>query len=361
MKRMALTIVAVLLAAAAALAGDRTVHVYNWTDYIDKAILAEFEAETGIKVVYDVFDSNRTLETKLLAGNTGYDVVVPTGSFLARQIRARLFQPLDKSRLANIRHMDESIAARVRQWDPGNRYAVTYMWGTTGIGYDRAKVAARHPRAPTNSWSMLFDPKVVARFADCGVYLLDEPEEVVPAVLNYLGLDPASHDTAVIVRAEPVLKAVRPHVRAFHNTAQMDGLANGNACLAMGWSGDMLQARERAGAAGNETRIAYVIPEEGAQMWFDLMAIPADAPRPGNAHRFIDYILRPEVIAKASNHVFYANGNAAAKAHLDRELLEDPGVHPPPSVRKKLYVTHPYPVETEWFVTSLWNRIKEGR
>ena len=361
MKRMALTIVAVLLAAATGLAGDRTVHVYNWTDYIDEAILAEFEAETGIKVVYDVFDSNRTLEAKLLAGNTGYDVVVPTGSFLARQIRAGLFQPLDKSRLANIRHLDEAIAARVRQWDPGNRHAVTYMWGTTGIGYDRTKVADRDPRAPTGSWSMLFDPRVVARFADCGVYLLDEPEEVIPAVLNYLGLDPASHDTAVIARAEPVLRAIRPHVNAFHNTAQMDGLANGSVCLAMGWSGDMLQARERAGAAGNETRIAYVIPEEGAQMWFDLMAIPADAPRPGNAHRFIDYIMRPEVIARASNHVFYANGNAAATVHLDRELLQDPGVHPPPSVRKRLYVTHPYPAETERFVTSLWRRIKEGR
>lgn len=360
MKWIALMAAAVLLAATGSLAGEKRVHVYNWTDYIDESILDEFESETGIEVVYEVFDSNRTLESRLLAGNTGYDVVVPTGAFLARQIQAGLFQPLDKSRLANIRHLDEDIAARVRQWDPGNRYAVTYMWGTTGIGFDRTKVAARDPRAPTGSWRMLFDPKVVARFADCGVYLLDEPEEVIPAVLNYLGLDPASHDAAVIARAEPVLGAIRPHIRGFHNTAPLEGLASGDICVAMGWSGDMLQARERAGTAGNDTRIAYVIPEEGAQMWFDMMAIPADAPNPGNAHRFIDYIMRPEVIAKASNRVFYANGNAAATAHLNRELLEDPGIHPPPSVKKRLYVTHPYPAEVQRFVSSLWNRIKGG-
>ena len=361
MTRIALLAALVLLAAGGSPAEDKRVRVYNWTDYIDKQILAEFEAETGIEVVYDVFDSNRTLEARLLAGNTGYDVVVPTGAFLARQIRAGLFRPLDKSRLSNLRHMDETIAARVRQWDPGNRHAVTYLWGTTGIGFNRAKVAARDPRAPAGSWRMLFDPAVVSKFADCGVYLLDEPGEVIPAVLNLLGLDPASHDIDVIERAEPVLRAIRPHIRGFHNTAQLDGLADGSICLAMGWSGDMLQARERAGDAGKGPRISYVIPDEGAQMWFDMMAIPADASRPENAHRFIDYLMRPEVIAKASNHVLYANGNAAATALLNRELLEDPGIHPPPAVRERLYVTHPYPAEAQRFVTALWSRIKSGQ
>ena len=359
--RIALMAAMVLLAVVGALAEEKRVRVYNWTDYIDKAILVEFTAETGIEVVYDVFDSNRTLEARLLAGNTGYDVVVPSGAFLARQIEAGLFRPLDKSRLSNLRHMDEAIAARVRQWDPGNRYAVTYLWGTTGIGFNEANVAARNPGAPTGSWRMLFDPAVVSKFADCGVYLLDEPGEVIPAVLNHLGLEPASHDVAVIARAEPVLRAIRPHVRGFHNTAQMDGLADGSICLAMGWSGDMLQARERASAAGQATRISYVIPDQGAQMWFDMMAIPADAPHPDNAHRFIDYLMRPEVIAKASNHVFYANGNAAATPHMRSELLEDPGIYPPPAVRKKLYVTQPYPADTQRFVTSLWSRIKGGQ
>ena len=359
-KRILLTAAAVLLAVTGSLAEDGRVHVYNWTDYIDKRILVEFEAEAGIRVVYDVFDSNRTLEARLLSGNTGYDVVVPSGGFLARQIQAGLFQPLDKSRLPNLRHMDGTIAARVRQWDPGNRYAVTYMWGTTGIGFDSAKVAARDPGAPTGSWRMLFDPAVVSKFADCGVVLLDEPGEVIPAVLNFLGLDPASQDVGVIARAEPVLKAIRPHVRGFFNAAQIDRLAGGEVCLVMGWSGDMLQARKRASEAGNDVRIVYAIPDEGAQMWFDMMAIPADAPRPANAHRFIDYLMRPEVIAKASNHVLFANGNAAATAHLNPELLADPGIYPPASVRDKLYVTQPYPAEVERFMAVLWSRIKGG-
>ena len=360
MNRIALTAAAVLLAVTGTLAEDKRVHVYNWTDYIDEQILVEFEAETGIKVVYDVFDSNRTLEAKLLSGNTGYDVVVPSGGFLARQIQAGLFQPLGKGRLPNLHHMDETIAARVRQWDPGNRYAVTYMWGTTGIGFNRSAVAARHPDAPTGSWRMLFDPAAVAKFADCGVVLLDEPEEVIPAVLNFLGLDPASQDIDVIARAEPVLKAIRPHVRGFFNAAQIDQLANGEVCLVMGWSGDVLQARQRASEAGNDIRIVYAIPDEGAQMWFDMMAIPADAPHPANAHRFIDYLMRPEVIAKASNHVFFANGNAAATAHLNPELLADPGIYPPASVRDKLYVTQPYPAEVQRFMAALWSRIKGG-
>ncbi len=361
MNRITLTAAAVLLAVTGTLAEDKRVHVYNWTDYIDEQILVEFEAETGIEVVYDVFDSNRTLEARLLAGNAGYDVVVPTGAFLARQIQAGLFRPLNKSRLSNLRHMDGSIAARVRQWDPGNRYAVTYMWGTTGIGFNRAKVAARHAGAPTGSWRMLFDPAVVSKFADCGVILLDEAEEVIPAVLNFLGLDPASHDMDVIARTEPVLRAIRPYVGGFHNAAQIDKLSSGEVCLAMGWSGDMLQARERAREVGNDAGIVYTIPDEGAQMWFDMMAIPADAPHPENAHRFIDYLMRPEVIAKASNHVFFANGNAAATAYLSPELLEDPGIHPPASVREKLYVTQPYPAEVQRFMTALWSRIKGGQ
>ena len=354
----AVSAVAAFLAAATALAEDAVVNVYNWSDYIDEEILAEFEAETGIKVVYDVFDSNNILETKLLTGSTGYDVVVPSGTFLARQIQAGVFQKLDKSRLPNIGNMDEAIMARVRQWDPENSHAVNYMWGTTGFGLNTQKIAARDANAPTGSWRLLFDPEVVSKFADCGVYLMDEPDEVIPAALNFIGEDPDSHDTDVIAKAEPVLMAIRPHIRRFHNAAQINDLANGDICLAMGWSGDMLQARDRAYEAENDVEIEYVIPDEGALMWFDMMAIPADAPHPGNAHRFIDYIMRPEVIAKASNYVFYANGNAAATAHLDPELIEDPGIYPPDTARARLYVTSPYPAEVQRFVTRLWTRVK---
>ena len=284
---------AALLAATTAFAEEEAVvNVYNWSDYIDEEILTEFEAETGIKVVYDVFDSNNILETKLLTGSTGYDVVVPSGTFLARQIQAGIFQPLDKGQLANIGNMDETIMAVVGQWDPGNQYAINYMWGTTGFGYNIDKIAERDAEAPTGSWGMLFDPDVVSKFADCGVYMMDEPDEVVPAVLNYIGEDPNSHDTDVIAKVEPVLLAIRPHLRRFHNSAQINDLANGDICLTMGWSGDMLQARDRAWEAENNVEIAYVIPDEGALSWFDMMAIPADAPHPGNAHKFLDYIMR---------------------------------------------------------------------
>ncbi len=347
-----------LVFAATATAEEPVVNVYNWSDYIDEEILTDFEAETGIKVVYDVFDSNNILETKLLTGNTGYDVVVPSGTFLARQIQAGVFRKLDKEKLSNIGNLDPEVMARVRQWDPQNDYAVNYMWGTTGFGFNTEKIAERHAEAPTGSWRMLFDPDVVSRFADCGVYLMDEPDEVIPAVLNYIGEDPKSHDTEVIAKAEPVLMAIRPHIRRFHNSAQINDLANGDICLTMGWSGDMLQARDRAAEAGSGVAIEYAIPAEGALMWFDMMAVPADAPHPGNAHRFIDYILRPEVIAKASNYVFYANGNAQATALLDEELIQDPGIYPPDEVKANLYVTNPYPARVQRFVTRLWTRVK---
>ena len=352
-------VAAALLAATTAFAEEEAVvNVYNWSDYIDEEILTEFEAETGIKVVYDVFDSNNILETKLLTGSTGYDVVVPSGTFLARQIQAGIFQPLDKSQLANLGNMDETIMSVVSQWDPDNQYAINYMWGTTGFGYNIDKIAERAPDAATSSWGMLFDPDVVSQFADCGVYMMDEPDEVVPAVLNYIGEDPNSHDTDVIAKVEPVMLAIRPHIRRFHNSAQINDLANGDICLTMGWSGDMLQARDRAWEAENNVEIAYVIPDEGALSWFDMMAIPADAPHPGNAHTFLDYIMRPEVIAKASNYVYYANGNAASTPLLDAEITEDPGIYPTEEARKGLYVTNPYPPKVQRFITRMWTRIK---
>ena len=250
--------------------------------------------------------------------------------------------------------------AQVRRWDPGNRFAVPYLWGTTGFAYDAAEIAARLANAPTQSWRMLFDPSVVSRFADCGVVLLDAPDEVVPAALNYLGENPDTHDVDVIAKAEPLLRAIMPFIRYLHNSSQIEDLANGEICLAMGWSGDMLQARRRARESGTDVAIHYTIPDEGALMWFDLMAIPADAPHPGNAHPFIDHILRPDIIARISNHVFYANANAQADPHLAPTLNGDPSIYPLPEVQTRLYVTRPYPASVQRFVGRLWAGVRDG-
>ena len=356
-----LTCAVALLTVSAAGAETAVVKVYNWSDYIDPDVVSGFEAETGIRVIYDVFDSNHTLEAELLAGNSGHDIVVPSGSFLARQRLAGVFRALDERLLPNLRHMSAEFMTQIRRWDPGNRHGVPYLWGTTGLGYDARQIAERDAAAPTNSWQMLFDPAVVSRFADCGVYVLDEPDEVIPAVLSFIGENPDSQDPDVIARAEPVLMAVRPHIRGFHNSEQIQALANGEICLAMGWSGDMLQARARSLEAGNDAEIRYVIPEEGALMWIDMMAIPADSPNPEHAHRFINYIMRPDVIAEISNHVFYANANAAAWPHLDAELIAEPGVHPSDEVRASLYIASPYPPEVQEFVSRLWARVRGAR
>lgn len=345
---------------AASAAEDKVVHVYNWSDYIDAAILKDFEAETGIKVVYDTFDSNDILETKLLTGQTGYDVVVPSGHFLARQITAGVFMTLDRSKLPNWKNLDPAVLSRTSIWDEGNQHAVPYMWGTTGFAYNAKKIKERMPDAPVDSLRMLFDPDVVAKFKDCGVYLMDEVDDVHQIVLNYLGEDGNSHDPKVLAKVVPVLKAVRPFIAKFHNSAQIDALANGDICLAMGWSGDMLQAKKRAIEANNGTDLAYVIPKEGALMWFDMLAIPADAPHPESAHAFIDYLMRPEVIAKASNVIFYANGNAAATALVDPAVTGDPAIYPPPDVMAKLFVVTPYNAKLQRAVTRQFATIKGG-
>ena len=358
--RIALLVAAVVGPLAAAPEESPRVSVYNWSEYIDEETLPEFESETGIAVTYDVYDSNTILERRLQEASAGYDVVVPSGSFLARQIQTGAFQELDKSRLGTLNNLDPTIMAQVQRWDPGNRFAVPYLWGTTGFTYDAGEIATRHVDAPTQSWRMLFDPGVVSRFADCGVVLLDGPDEVVPAALNYLGEDPDTHDANVIARAEPLLRAIRPFIRYFHNSSQIQDLANGEICLAMGWSGDMLQARRRATESETGVAVHYAIPDEGALMWFDLMAIPASAPHPGNAHRFIDHILRPNVTARISNHVFYANANALANPHLARALIEDPSIYPSSEVQTRLYVVRPYPANVQRFVDQLWARIRDG-
>ncbi len=354
------TAAALTAAFTVAASAQNVVHVYNWSDYIDEEILSEFEAETGIRVVYDVFDSNDMLETRLLAGSTGYDIVVPTGSFLARQIQAGVFQPLDKSKLPNIENMWPEIEERVAKYDPGNEYSINYMWGTTGIGYNVDMIEERMADAPLDSWDMIFDPEVIANFADCGIHMLDSADEMIPAALNYLGIDPDSKDPADFEKAGELLMQIRPHITKFHSSEYINALANGDICLAVGWSGDILQSRDRAEEADAGVTVEYVIPQEGAIMWFDQMAIPADAPHVENAHAFLDYLMRPEVIAKASNYVYFANGNLASKEFLNEDVIDDPAIYPDDATMSRLYTTTPYDSGAQRSLNRVWTRVKTG-
>ena len=354
---------AVMLAASTVLASaqERVVNIYNWSDYIDESILEDFTKQTGIKVVYDVFDSNEVLETKLLAGSTGYDIVVPTGTFLARQITAGVFQKLDKSKLPNLSNMDPAISARLEKYDPGNEYAINYMWGTTGLGINVDKVKERLGDTPLNSWNIVFDPANIAKLADCGVYMLDTAEEIVPAALNYLGLDPDSNSPDDIAKAEELLLTIRPSVKKFHSSEYINALANGDICLAIGWSGDILQARDRAAEADQGVTIEYVIPKEGALMWFDNMAIPGDATHVEEAHEFLNYIMTPEVMAKASNYVYYANGNVASKPFLNEDVIGDTAIYPDEETIGRLYSTSPKDQRTQRVLTRTWTKVVTGQ
>ena len=354
-------LVAMVLAGAAQ-AQERVVNVYNWSDYIDEEILTEFTAETGIKVVYDVFDSNEILETKLLAGSTGYDIVVPTGTFLARQIVAGVFQKLDKSMLSNFSNLDPAISSRLEKYDPGNEYAINYMWGTTGIGINVAKVKERlGDDAVLNTWSVVFDPANAAKLADCGIYMLDTAEEIIPAALNYLGLDPDSNNPDDIAKAQELMLSIRPSIKKFHSSEYINALANGDICVAVGWSGDILQARDRAAEADQGVEVEYIIPKEGALMWFDNMAIPADAKNVAEAHEFLNYIMRPEVMAKASNYVYYANGNLASKPFLNEDVIGDTAIYPDDETIGRLYTTSPKDQKVQRVLTRAWTTIVTGQ
>lgn len=353
---------AALLVSGVAAAQENELHVYNWSDYIAADTIEKFEAETGIDVTYDVYDSNEVLEAKLLAGNTGYDVVVPTSDFLHRQVQAGVYQKLDKSKLPNWEHLDKDILKSLdASHDPGNQYAVPYMWGTTGIGYNVKMVKERMPDAPTDSWDMLLDPEVVKNFADCGVTILDAPTEVFAAALNYLGMDPNGTDPQNLEKALEHLKKIRPHVTYFHSSQQINDLANGDVCVSMGWSGDMYIARDRAAAAEQGVVVDYVIPKEGALIWFDVMGIPADAPHPDNAHKFLNFIMQPEIAADITNYVWYASANTSAKELVDEEVTSDPAIYPPPEVKEKLFPNKVTPQDYSRLETRAWTELKTGQ
>lgn len=349
------------LFAFSSVAQAEEVRVYNWSDYIDEALLDQFTEETGIKVIYDVFDSNEVLETKLLAGSTGYDVVVPTGSFMARQIQAGAFMPLDKSKLSNLDNVWDDIAKQTAMYDPDNTYSINYLWGTTGLGVNVEKVVEiLGESAPIDSLELVLNPENMEKLSACGVHFLDAPAEMIPATLRYLGENPDSHDIDVIEKAEPVLQAVRPYIEKFHSSEYINALANGDICVAFGWSGDILQARDRAAEADNGIEIAYSIPTEGALMWFDQMTIPADAPNPEAAHKFIDFMLEAEVAAAASNYVYYANGNKASQEFLVEDVIGDTAIYPDEATVANLYITTPYPPKSQRVVTRMWTRVKTG-
>jgi putrescine transport system substrate-binding protein len=339
---------------------EKVVNVYNWYDYIKPEVLRKFEAKYGVQVHYAVFDSNNTLEARLLAGHSGYDVVFPSGAYLESMIAAGVFRPLDKSRLPNLKNLDPAIMQRLAAHDPGNAHAIDYTWGITGIAYDEAKIRARMPQAPVDSWSLMFDPQVAAHFADCGIGLYESPNVIVPSVLAWLGEPPDSEDAGKLARAQTALLAVRPYIRKISSGSLVDDLSTGELCIIVASNGDAMQAQERARIAANGMRIRYNIPKEGAVMWFDVAAIPTDAPHPGNAHRLIDFLMDPAVAAENSNAIHFPNSNAAAQPLLQPELT-NASIFPSSELAARLI---PERAKSEEYVrlrTRMWTRFRTGQ
>ncbi|MFJ5255575.1 polyamine ABC transporter substrate-binding protein [Pseudomonas sp. NPDC088414] len=338
-----------------------TVHIYNWSDYIGETTLADFEKATGIKPVYDVFDSNETLEGKLLAGRTGYDVVVPSNHFLGKQIKAGAFQKLDRSQLPNYSNLDPVLLKRLEQNDPGNQYAVPYLWGTNGIGYNVEKVKAVLGIDKIDSWSVLFEPENIKKLHSCGVAFLDSADEMMPTVLNYMGLNANSTNPKDYAKATDKLLAVRPYVTYFHSSKYIGDLANGDICVAIGFSGDIFQAKHRAEEAKKGVTIAYSIPKEGGALWFDMLAIPKDSSNVKEAHAFINYLLKPEVIAQVSDYVGYANPNPGSDKLMEQSIRTDEAVYPPQAVLDKTYVSVELPPNIQRLMTRSWTKVKSGK
>lgn len=343
--------------------GAEELHIYNWSDYIAEDTVANFAKATKIKVSYDVYDSNEVLEAKLLAGKSGYDLIFPTARpFADRHIKAKLYQPLDKTKLSHYGNVDPVILKSLADIDPDNAYLVPYMWGTTGIGYNVEKVRAiLGDEMPLDTWKLVFDPEIVKKLSSCGVSLMDDPTEVFVAARAYLGKDTEDFSATAIDEAAAVINKVRPSIRYFHSSQYINDLANGDICVAHGYSGDILQARDRAAEADNGVQVAYAVPAEGAVVWTDVMAIPADAPNPAAALIFIDYLLDPTVIANITNYVAYANANAKATELVDEEISSDPGIYPPAATREHLLVLKTPSDKEARTMNRVWTRVKTGQ
>ena len=338
----------------------QVVNFYNWSDYVDPSVLDDFTKKTGVAVRYDTFDSSDTLEAKLLAGGSGYDVVVPTGFYLAREIQAGIFQKLQKSKLPNLVNASPDIAKRLAFYDPGNQYAVNYMWGTTGIGYNVKQVKKiLGPNAAIDSWAYVFDSDKIAKFKDCGIHLLDSSDDLMPASLRYLRLDPNSSDPNDLDKAAALLTKIRSYIRKFHSSEYINALATGEICFAVGYSGDFKQAAKRAAEAKNGIDIGYSIPKEGAPLWFDNLAIPKDAPHVAAAHALINYLLDPQVAAKDTNFVSYADGDRPSQ-FIDRSILDDRTIYPDAATMARLFTIIAHDLKTQRLEDRLWMRIKTG-
>lgn len=336
--------------------------IYNWSDYIAEDTIKKFEAKTDIKIIYDVYDSNEILEAKLLAGSSGYDIVVPTTDFLQRQIKAGIYQKLDKSKLPNLVHMDKDLMKSASSYDQDNAHSVIYLWGTTGIGYNVAKIKERlGADYIVNSWDLVFNPEIAAKLADCGITMLDAPTEIVSSALNYLKLDPSSEDKADLAQVSDLLKKIRPHVRYFHSSQYINDLANGDICVSIGWSGDIALARERASEAGKDVEVSYVIPKEGALQWFDMLAIPADASNVDAAHKFINFIMDPQITADITNYVWYASANKSSLPMINPEIIADEGIFPPDNVKENLFPATVKTPKGDRSITRLWTRVTTGQ
>ncbi|WP_411353080.1 extracellular solute-binding protein (plasmid) [Leisingera aquaemixtae] len=351
------TLLAAALAAPAS-AGDLA--IYNWADYFGGTTISGYEAATGAKVTLDYFDSNEVLETKMLAGGSGYDVVFPAASNAERQLQAGALHPIDPSRLANYGNLRPEILASLDQVPGGRELGVPYTWGTIGLAYNAAQAAERLGDLPAASWDLLFNPDYASKLKDCGIAVLDSPVEMLAVTLNYLGADPYTEDKAEIARAQDLLAAAAQNISYFSNQKPSTDLPAGNLCLAVMYSGDAGLAQARAMEAGNGVEIRYAIPKEGTLMWIDLMAIPADAANPDAAYAFIDYMLRPEVIAEVSNTVFFANANAAADAHVLPEILSDPGIYPDAATLARLFPDKSLGGKALRQRTRAWTKVKSG-
>ncbi len=357
---------ALFLSGAPSAVGKEVLHVYNWSDYMDEGPggpVSVFEKQTAIDVTYDVFDNNEVLEAKLLSGKTGYDVVFPSNNFIGRQIKAGVFRELDRSKLKNYKHLDKDILKVLESVDPGNKFSIPYMWGTTGIGYNVKKVqAAFGGKAPVDSWDLIFKPENAAKLKDCGLVLLDDPSEILSITLHYLGKDPNSMESKDYTEgALSLLKSIRPYIKYFHSSQYINDLANGDICAVVGWSGDILQARDRANEAGAGVEVAYSIPKEGAATWFDMIAIPADADNVDNAHKFLDFLMEPEVIAGITNYVSYPNGNADAMQYVDEAIRNDKAIYPSAETMKGLFTMKVMPPKISRVRNRAWTKLKTGQ
>jgi len=354
------TVLTIAAAAGMAQAEEAQLNIDNWADYIGKDTIARFEMATGIKVVYDTYDSDAALEAKVMAGDSGYDIVTTSTDFFSRQIKAGVYQPIDKSKLPNWKNLDPRILATVADADPGNTHAVPYLHGVNGFAYNVDMIKARMPDAPVDSLDMIFKPEIISKFADCGVTFMDSAEDVIQLALNYLHLDPNTKNKEDYKAAEDLIAAVRPYIRTFDSAGFMNGLPNKELCIAMSWSGDYETARQRAKDAGIDVNLAFTVPKEGANEWFDAFLIPAGAPHPEAAHKFLDFMMDPKVIAEVTNEIHYGNDNAAASAFVEPTILADPAIYPKPEVEARLYPSLEVNGPTERLRTRTWTRIKTG-